>query len=37
VVAVQLVFNVVVIATAASVLARSIGARARHRSAPPPD
>jgi voltage-gated potassium channel len=37
VVALQLVFNVVVIATGASVLARQIGARARERrSAPPP-
>jgi voltage-gated potassium channel len=38
VVAVQLVFNVVIIATGASVLARQIGARARGwRSAKPPE
>jgi voltage-gated potassium channel len=38
VVAVQLLFNVVVVATAASVLARQVGARARRRrsSGPPP-
>jgi voltage-gated potassium channel len=36
VVAVQLLFNVVVIATGASILARQIGARARGRRSPEP-